>query len=75
MKSYLVPIYSALKLLFAAAVLVLVSDLAGAEMASIYGGRDGLWRPSHSQRGTFELRRTDGGASHVGIWHAGSRLP
>jgi rare lipoprotein A len=42
MKSYLVPIYSALKLLFAAAVLVLVSDLAGAEMASIYGGRDGL---------------------------------
>jgi rare lipoprotein A len=42
MKSYLVPIYSALKLLLAAAVLVLVSDLAGAEMASIYGGRDGL---------------------------------
>ena len=42
MKSYFVPIYSALKLLLAAALLVLVSDLARAEMASIYGGRDGL---------------------------------
>jgi Lytic transglycolase len=42
MKSHFVPLYSALKLLLAAALLVLVSDLAGAEMASIYGGRDGL---------------------------------
>ena len=42
MKSYLFPIYSALKLLSVVSVLVLVSDLARAEMASIYGGRDGL---------------------------------
>lgn len=42
MKSYFVPLYSALKLLLAAALLVLVSDFAGAEVASIYGGRDGL---------------------------------
>jgi rare lipoprotein A len=42
MKSYFAQIHSALKLLFATALLVLVSDLAGAEVASIYGGRDGL---------------------------------
>jgi len=42
MKSYLFPIYSALKLLLVVSLLVLVSDLARAEMASIYGGRDGL---------------------------------
>jgi rare lipoprotein A len=42
MKSYLFPIYSALKLLSVVSLLVLVSDLARAEMASIYGGRDGL---------------------------------
>jgi rare lipoprotein A len=42
MKSYLVPIYSPLKFLLAVALLVLVSDLARAEMASIYGDRDGL---------------------------------
>jgi rare lipoprotein A len=42
MKSYFVQIHSALKLLFATALLVLVGDLAGAEVASIYGGRDGL---------------------------------
>ena len=50
MKSYLFPIYSALKLLSVVSFLVLVSDLARAEMASIYGGRDGPMRPSHSQR-------------------------
>jgi rare lipoprotein A len=49
MKSYLFPIYSALKLLSLVALLVLVSDLARAEMASIYGGRDGLCgRPTAS---------------------------
>jgi hypothetical protein len=32
-------------------------------------------RPSHSERGASELRGNDSGASHVGIWHAGSRLP
>jgi rare lipoprotein A len=42
MKSYFVWRYSALELLLASALLVLVSDLAGAEIASIYGGRDGL---------------------------------
>jgi rare lipoprotein A len=42
MKSYLVPIYSPLKFPLAVALLVLVSDLARAEMASIYGDRDGL---------------------------------
>jgi len=42
MKSYPFPIYSALKLLSVVSLLVLVSDLARAEMASIYGGRDGL---------------------------------
>jgi rare lipoprotein A len=42
MNSYLVPIYSPLKFLLAVALLVLVSDLGRAEMASIYGGRDGL---------------------------------
>lgn len=34
MKSYLFPIYSALKLLLVVSLLVLVSDLARAEMAS-----------------------------------------
>jgi rare lipoprotein A (peptidoglycan hydrolase) len=49
MKSYLFPIYSALKLLLVLALLVLVSDHARAEMASIYGGRDGLCgRPTAS---------------------------
>ena len=49
MKSYLFPIYSTLKLLSLVALLVLVSDLARAEMASIYGGRDGLCgRPTAS---------------------------
>jgi rare lipoprotein A len=42
MKSYFVPLDCALKLLLAAAFSVLVSDFAGAEVASIYGGRDGL---------------------------------
>jgi rare lipoprotein A len=42
MKPYFVSLCSALKLLLAAALLVLVSDFAGAEVASIYGGRDGL---------------------------------
>ena len=42
MKSYLFPIYSALKLLSVVSLLVLASDLGRAEMASIYGGRDGL---------------------------------
>ena len=42
MKSYFFAIYCALKLTFIAAPLVLASDLARAEMASIYGGRDGL---------------------------------
>jgi rare lipoprotein A len=49
MKSYVFPIYSAFKLLSLVALLVLVSDLARAEMASIYGGRDGLCgRPTAS---------------------------
>ena len=42
MKPYFVSLCSALKLLLAAALLVLASDFAVAEMASIYGGRDGL---------------------------------
>ncbi len=42
MRSYFVSRYSALKLPLAATLLVLVSDFARAEMASIYGGRDGL---------------------------------
>jgi rare lipoprotein A len=42
MKLYFVSLCSAQKPLFAAALLVLVSDFAGAEVASIYGGRDGL---------------------------------
>ena len=49
MKSYLFPSYSALRLTVVAALLVLVSDFARAEMASIYGGRDGLCgRPTAS---------------------------
>jgi peptidoglycan lytic transglycosylase len=42
MKPYFVSLCSALKLLLAAVLLVLVSDFAVAEVASIYGGRDGL---------------------------------
>jgi rare lipoprotein A len=42
MKLYFVSLCSAQKPLLAAALLVLVSDFAGAEVASIYGGRDGL---------------------------------
>ena len=42
MKSYFVSRYSSLKLLLAVALSVLVSDFAGAEVASIYGGLDGL---------------------------------
>jgi hypothetical protein len=42
MKPYFDSLCSTLKLLLAAALPVLVSDLAGAEVASIYGGSDGL---------------------------------
>jgi rare lipoprotein A len=42
MKLCFVSLCSAQKPLLAAALLVLVSDFAGAEVASIYGGRDGL---------------------------------
>ena len=42
MKPYFVSLCSVLKLLLAAALLVFVSDFAVAEVASIYGGRDGL---------------------------------
>src|SRR6478609_9428633 len=42
MKSCFIQLHSALKLLLITALVVLVSDLAGAEVASIYGGRDGL---------------------------------
>jgi rare lipoprotein A len=42
MRSYFVSLCSALKLFSAAALLVLLSDFAGAEVASIYGGSDGL---------------------------------
>jgi len=42
MKLYFVSLCSAQKPLLAAALLVLVSDFAGAEVASIYGGSDGL---------------------------------
>jgi hypothetical protein len=75
MKSYFFAIYCALKLTFIAAPLVLASDLARAEMASIYGGRDGLCGRPNSERGASELRGNDSGASHAGLWHARSRLP
>lgn len=42
MKTYLVQLRTALKLPLATALLVFASDLARAEVASIYGGRDGL---------------------------------
>jgi len=42
MKTYLVQHRTALKLPLATALLVFASDLARAEVASIYGGRDGL---------------------------------
>ena len=74
MKSYLFATYSALKLTVIAALLVLASDLARAEMASIYGGRDGLCgRPTAS--GERLNCGNDSGASHAGLWHARSRLP
>jgi rare lipoprotein A len=49
MTSYLFSIYSALKLISVAALLVFAHDFARAEMASIYGGSDGLCgRPTAS---------------------------
>jgi rare lipoprotein A len=42
MKFCFIQLHSALKLLLMTALVVLVSDLAGAEVASIYGERDGL---------------------------------
>src|SRR5215813_8240352 len=42
MKSRIVSTHHALKLIFVSVLLVLVGDFAHAEMASVYGGRDGL---------------------------------
>jgi hypothetical protein len=75
MKSYFFAIYCALKLTFIPAPLVLASDLARAEMASIYGGRDGLCgRPTASGE---RLNCAGMTAAHrtLALWHARSRLP
>jgi rare lipoprotein A len=77
MKSYLFAIYSALKLTFIAALMVLVSDLARAEMASIYGGRDGLCgRPTASGErlncaGMTAAHRTLAFGARVRVCHSG----
>jgi rare lipoprotein A len=42
MKSRIVSVHRVLKLILVSALLVLVGDFAHAEMASVYGGRDGL---------------------------------
>ena len=73
MKPYFVSLCSALKLLLAAVLLVLVSNVADAEMASIYGGRDGLC--GHPTANGERLNCTELTAAHFGVWHACSRLP
>ena len=75
MKSFHFQVYCALKLAFTAALLVVMSDLARAEMASIYGGRDGLCgRPTASGERLNCAGMTEG-ASNAGIWLARPRLP
>ena len=49
MKSYLVVRYAALGLIYGTMMVAPVTDVAYAEVASIYGGRDRLLRPSHSE--------------------------
>jgi peptidoglycan lytic transglycosylase len=77
MKSSPFPIYSALTLTFIAALLVLVSDFARAEMASIYGGRDGLCgRPTASGErlncaGMTAAHRTLAFGTRVRVCHSG----
>ena len=77
MKSYFFAIYCALKLTFIAAPLVLASDLARAEMASIYGGRDGLCgRPTASGErlncaGMTAAHRTLAFGTRVRVCHSG----
>ena len=77
MKSYLFATYSALKLTVIAALLVLASDLARAEMASIYGGRDGLCgRPTASGErlncaGMTAAHRTLAFGTRVRVCHSG----
>ncbi len=68
-------IYCALELIFIVALLIVVSDLARAEMASIYGGRDGLsGRPTASGERLNCVGMT---SAHrpAGIWRARARLP
>ena len=77
MKSYFFAIYCALKLTFIAAPLVLASDLARAETASIYGGRDGLCgRPTASGErlncaGMTAAHRTLAFGTRVRVCHSG----
>ena len=47
---------------------------AHAELASVYGGRDGYCGKSHSQWGASKLLSNDSGSSLIAIWHARSRL-
>ena len=77
MKSFHFQVYCALKLAFTAALLVVMSDLARAEMASIYGGRDGLCgRPTASGErlncaGMTAAHRTLAFGSRVRVCHNG----
>ena len=72
-----IPIYSALRLTVVAALLVLVSDFARAEMASIYSGRDGLCgRPTASGErlncaGITAAHRTLAFGTRAGVCHSG----
>ena len=77
MKSFHFQVYCALKLAFTAALLVVMSDLARAEMASIYGGGDGLCgRPTASGErlncaGMTAAHRTLAFGSRVRVCHNG----
>ena len=57
-----------------ALMLILFVSTAHAEVASVYGGRDGYCGKSHSQWRTSKLLSDDSGSSPIAIWRAGSRL-
>jgi hypothetical protein len=56
-----------------ALMLILFVSTARAEMASVYGGRDGSCG-SRTANGERVNCSNDSGSSPIAIWHAGSRL-
>ena len=57
-----------------ALMLILFVSTARAEMASVYGGRDGYCGSRTANGERVNCFAMDSGSSPIAIWHAGSRL-